>query len=285
MDGRNQLVEALNQWFSKWEKDQGGINEVGYRVNDKGDVDRMDYIIHWTKKIAVQAFLEDSMLIDASVDNLINTEVMTPTNAWLINETMIEPEIYDMMEEIRNGETWESIRLENDIWTEQENMIDLYSGYQALIKEEDQIRQKKDEMLKRFVKKTNKWSHMRFAKPSNKQGSVQNYLTTKYKLLKEIVPDQKISRIILNKMKKEDTWVNKSATPEEEEDNTFEDELSQSEGICDTEDQYWSDNLAVDSCSESQNSDSIENIVLKDRIQKSNQNIVYNQFELNYSTI
>ena len=54
---------------------------------------------------------------------------------------------------------------------------------------------------------------------------------------------------------------------------------------CDTEEQYWSDNLAVDSCNESQNSDTIENIVLKDRIQKSNQNIVYNQFELNYPTL
>nr|AWD37089.1 hypothetical protein [Rhizopus stolonifer] len=286
-EGRNQLVEALNQWFSKWEKDQEEINEVGYSVDDKNDVDRMDYIMHWTKKIAVQAFLEDPLLIDASIDNLINTQVMTPTKVWLDSEIMIEPEIYDMMEEIRNGETWESIRLENDIWTEQESMADLYSGYQALIKEEEQIRQKKNEMLNRFVKKTNKWSHMRFAKPSNKQRSVQNYLTTKYKLLKEIVPDHKISRIILNKMKKEDTWVNKSAAEEEEEgeENTFEDELSQSEGICDTEEQYWSDNLAVDSCNESQNSDTIENIVLKDRIQKSNQNIVYNQFELNYPTL
>ncbi|KAG0745007.1 hypothetical protein G6F57_009141 [Rhizopus arrhizus] len=119
-----------------------------------------------------------------------------------------QPEKIDLLQDLQQTETWDAVVQAFVIIDSQENLLNYYAAYQALIKEKERLVKKKKDMLKKFVKEINTWSHMRFVQPKNNRRSTQGYFTAKYTQLKALMPNNQICRTILNKMKKEDTWAN-----------------------------------------------------------------------------
>lgn len=115
-----------------------------------------------------------------------------------------QPEKIDLLQDLQQTETWDAVVREFVIIDSQENIQNYYAAYQALIKEKERLVKKKKDMLKKFVKEINTWSHMRFVQPKNNRRSTQGYFTAKYTQLKALMPNNQICRTILNKMKKED---------------------------------------------------------------------------------
>lgn len=50
-EGCNALINSLNEWLEQWEIKQGGQDNVMYEVDDRSDVERIEYVLHITKKI------------------------------------------------------------------------------------------------------------------------------------------------------------------------------------------------------------------------------------------
>ena len=216
-EGRNVLINSLNEWLEQWEIEQGGQDNVMYEVDERSDVERIEYVLHITKKIMFMDIQENQTLLDTPITDVLPAP---------LEPMLIQPENFDLFQDLQQTETWDAVVREFVIIDSQENILNYYAAYQALIKEEDRLAKKRKDMLKKFVKEVNTWSHMRFAQPKNNRKSTQGYLTAKYTQLKALMPNNQISRTILNKMKKEDTWVNH--TPKSEV------ALSRGGGICNT---------------------------------------------------
>jgi hypothetical protein len=55
-EGRNVLMNSLNEWLEQWEIEQGGQDNVMYEVDERSDVERIEYVLHITKKSCLWIF-------------------------------------------------------------------------------------------------------------------------------------------------------------------------------------------------------------------------------------
>ncbi|KAG0751648.1 hypothetical protein G6F24_014145 [Rhizopus arrhizus] len=169
-EGRNVLINSLNEWLEQWEIEQGGQDNVMYEVDERSDVERIEYVLHITKKIMLMDIQENQTLLDTPITDVLPAP---------LEPMLIQPENFDLFQDLQQTETWDAVVREFVIIDSQENILNYYAAYQALIKEEDRLAKKRKDMLKKFVKEVNTWSHMRFAQPKNNRKSTQGYLTAK----------------------------------------------------------------------------------------------------------
>ncbi|KAG0807231.1 hypothetical protein G6F16_005869 [Rhizopus arrhizus] len=169
-EGRNVLINSLNEWLEQWEIEQGGQDNVMYEVDERSDVERIEYVLHITKKIMLMDIQENQTLLDTPITDVLPAP---------LEPMLIQPENFDLFQDLQQTETWDAVVREFVIIDSQENIQNYYAAYQALIKEEDRLAKKRKDMLKKFVKEVNTWSHMRFAQPKNNRKSTQGYLTAK----------------------------------------------------------------------------------------------------------
>ncbi|KAG1135186.1 hypothetical protein G6F37_013048 [Rhizopus arrhizus] len=169
-EGRNVLINALNEWLEQWEIEQGGQDNVMYEVDERSDVERIEYVLHITKKIMLMDIQENQTLLDTPITDVLPAP---------LEPMLLQPENFDLFQDLQQTETWDAVVREFVIIDSQENILNYYAAYQALIKEEDRLAKKRKDMLKKFVKEVNTWSHMRFAQPKNNRKSTQGYLTAK----------------------------------------------------------------------------------------------------------
>ncbi|CAO3694940.1 unnamed protein product [Rhizopus stolonifer] len=158
---------------------------IGYKINDV-EVDKEEYTRH---------LLNETLCITKEVTE----EVHLPNE----NENQFEMD-EKTWNDLLSQLTW---KIGEEIDQYEVLLKQNYQRYKELVDEEARIQMERSALSYQFAQNVTAWAHLRIAKPiTSDRRSISQYVTEKHRLLRMLLPDLSLHRMLTLKLKFVDDW-------------------------------------------------------------------------------